>query len=176
MAESPERTDPLVDHLERLASRQDRATLALLRGTFQKEHALDGLAVVLPFVAQDSRWRDRAEDDALLVSGLFALHPESGSLLLPDALRVIAKTSESVELRFRALLSASRQDLVEHLRHAVTLVASHGLAIDWRDLHAAIRYWDHPSDRMRRRWARAFWASESSSQPAKPRLRKGPPT
>jgi CRISPR type I-E-associated protein CasB/Cse2 len=163
-----QRDNPLIDHLEGLARRQDRAVLALLRKTFQVEHALDGLAVVLPFVTRDSRWRDRAEDDALLVSALFALHPESGSMSLPAALRVVASTSDSgsVELRFRALLSASRQDLGEHLRHAVTLVASHGLAIDWRDLHAAIRYWDHPSDRTRREWARDFWGSAGNGEAA----------
>ena len=165
MAEAHERADPLVDHLEDLAARQDRGTLALLRKTLQKEHALDGLPVVLPFVARDSRWRERAEDDALLVSALFGLHPESGSMSLPAALGIIAKTSDSVELRFRALLGASRPDLGDHLRHAVTLAASHGLAIDWRDLHAAIRYWDHPSDRRRRQWARDFWSRAGSSEP-----------
>jgi CRISPR system Cascade subunit CasB len=166
MPESIQRKDPLVDHLETLADRQDRGTLALLRRTFQEEHALDGLAVVLPFVSRDPRWRDRDEDDALLVSALFALHPESGPLSLPAALRIIAKTSDSIELRFRALLTANRQDLGDHLRHAVTLVASHGLPIDWRELHAAIRDWDRPSDRIRRRWARAFWGSDISSHPA----------
>jgi len=165
MAEAHERRDPLVDHLEDLAARQDRRTLALLRRTFQEAQALDGLAVVLPFVTRDNRWRERAEDDALLVSGLFALHPESGSMSLPAALHIMAKTSDSVELRFRALLSAGRLDLGEHLRHAVTLVASHGLAIDWRDLHAAVRYWDHPSDRTRRQWARDFWSHAGSSEP-----------
>jgi CRISPR type I-E-associated protein CasB/Cse2 len=84
---------------------------------------------------------------------------------LPASLRILAKTSDSVELRFRALLSASRPDLGEHLRHAVTLVASHGLAIDWRDLHAAVQYWDHSSDRTRRQWARDFWSYAGRSEP-----------
>jgi CRISPR type I-E-associated protein CasB/Cse2 len=170
MAEPGERRYALVDYLETLAGREDRATLARLRRSLQSEHALDGLAVVLPFVSRDPRWRDRAEDDALLLARLFALHPEAGSLQLPEALRRLASASDSVELRFRALLSASREDLGEHLRHAVTLVASHGLAIDWRDLHDAIRYWDHPSDRTRRTWARAFWnpsvSGETAAQPA----------
>jgi len=173
MSESTERRDTLVDHLKGLAGRQDRATLAVLRRTLQKEHALEGLSVVLPFVSRDGPWRDRAEDDALLVAGLFALHPESGSALLPAALQVVARTSDSVELRFRALLGASREDLPVHLRHAVTLVASHSLAIDWRDVHRAIRYWDHPSDRARRRWARAFWTPGAGNAPADHTARKG---
>jgi CRISPR system Cascade subunit CasB len=166
MAELTDRQDPLVDHLKGLAAQEDRAALARLRRTLQKEHALDGLSVVLPFIPRKSKWPDRDENDALLVSGLFALHPESGSMTLPSALRIVAQTSESVELRFRAMLGASREDLPIHLRHAVSLVAGHGLAIDWRDLHDTIRWWDHPLDRARRRWARAFWASAENSETA----------
>lgn len=160
-------TDPLVDHLERLARDQDRATLALLRGSLQEERALDGLRVVLPFIKRGSPGATRAEDDALLLAGLFALHPESGSLSLASALRIVARDSDSVELRFRALLGAERQDLATHLRHAVTLVASKGLAIDWRDLHTTLRFWDHPAepphqDRARREWARDFWTADDA--------------
>lgn len=167
MTESHEYRDRLVDHLEDLVTREDRATLARLRGSFQEGRALEGLPVVLPFVRQNDR---QAEDNALLLSALFALHPESGTLSLPAALRIVAQASDSVELRFRALLSASRQDLANHLRHAVSLAASHGMALDYRDLHTAIRFWDHPSDRTRRQWARAFWTpddkSDATSHPA----------
>lgn len=164
MGESTDRQNPLVDHLERLAAREDRATLAQLRRTLQKEHALDGLSVVLPFIPRTSKWPNQDENDALLVAGLFALHPESGSMTLPGALRIVAQASDSVELRFRAMLGASREDLPTHLRHAVSLVAGHGIAIDWRDVHDAIRWWDRPLDRVRRRWARAFWAPADSSK------------
>jgi len=164
MTESNEYRDRLVDHLEDLAQREDRATLALLRGTLQEGRALEGLPVVLPFVNPYGRSPDRAEDDALLLAALFAIHPESGSLFLPAALRAVAQTSDSVELRFRALLSASRQDLPVHLRHAVGLVASHGMPIDYRDLHTAIRFWDQPSERTRRQWARAFWTPDNSGE------------
>ena len=107
MAESTERRDPLVDHLEGLAEREDRATLALLRRTLQQEHALDGLSVVLPFVTRDARWRDRSEDDALLVSALFALHPESGSTTLPGALR--RRCSDERQRRTAIPRAAGRQ-------------------------------------------------------------------
>src|SRR5690606_20605057 len=122
---------------------------------------LEGLAIVLPFVPHRHMSRERAEDDALLVSGLFALHPESGRTKLPAALRLFSQTSDSVELRFRALLSADRADLGPHLRHAGGLVASQNVAIDWRDLHRTLRFWDHPSSKSRRRWAREFWTAAS---------------
>jgi CRISPR type I-E-associated protein CasB/Cse2 len=100
-----------------------------------------------------------AEDDAVLLAGLFALHPEPGRTTLPGALREIARSSDSVEQRFRALLGAARPDLPVHLRHAVGLVGSHHIALDWRELHRAIRFWDHPSGRTKRAWARQFWAA-----------------
>ncbi len=155
------RPDRLVDHLETIAARQDRATLARLRRSLHPEHALDGLPVVLPYVPHEGP----AEDDALLLAGLFALHPESGPISLATALGVAARTSDSVELRFRALLSAGRPDLPTHLRHAVMLVATEGLSLDWRDLHTAIRFWDHPADRARRRWARDFWTPSDPDEP-----------
>jgi CRISPR system Cascade subunit CasB len=163
MTETEVRRNPLVEHLEGLARREDRATLALLRGTLQAERRLDGLPVVLPFVTALDRFRDREEDDALLLAGLFALHPEPGPHSLASALRIVWQTSDSVELRFRALLSASREDLPAHLRHAVSLVAGHGIALDYRDLQAAIRFWDR-SDRARRQWARAFWTPDHTGE------------
>lgn len=166
MSESSERTDSLVDHLEALAVREDRATLALLRASLGDGRTLDALGVVLPFVTSDPRWRTRAEDDAMLLAGLFALHPESGGRSLPTALAEIARTSESVELRFRALLGANRADLPTHLRHAVALAASHKHPVDWRDLHRAIRCWEHEDDIARRQWARDFWNAAESAEAA----------
>lgn len=162
MSDSSERPDPLVDHLEALAAREDRATLALLRASLGDGRTLDALGVVLPFVTRDPRWRTRAEDDAMLLAGLFALHPESGERSLPAVLSEIARTSESVELRFRAMLGASRADLPTHLRHAVALAASHKSPIDWSDLHRAIRFWEHDDDLARRDWARDFWAGDGA--------------
>jgi CRISPR system Cascade subunit CasB len=161
MPDPSPRSDPLVDRLEALAARQDRAALARLRASLQEDRKLEGLSIVLPFVAGRDASSDRAEDDALLVAGLFALHPDPGHLKLPIALRRLSRTSDSVELRFRALLAADKTDLGPHLRHAVSLVAGHGLPLDWRDLHRTVRFWDHPSNRSRRDWARAFWAPYS---------------
>lgn len=153
--------DPLVTHLQKLSDGQDRAALAALRRSLQQDHALDGLRVVLPFLGRAPTRRD--EDDALLLAGLFALHPESGGLSVAAALRILAVRSEgskSVELRFVALLNAERDDLGRHLRHAVSLARANDLALDWHNLRRAIRGWDR-DDRARRAWSRDFWASDS---------------
>lgn len=158
MTDTSERQDRLVDHLEELASRRDRAPLARLRRSLDERSALEGLPIVLPFVARHGPPAVRAEDDALLLAALFALHPESGPTTLAAALREMARTSDSVELRFRGLLGAERSELGVHLRHAVGLAGSHHIGLDWRDMHEAIRFWDHPSRRARRQWARTFWS------------------
>ncbi len=163
--------EPLIDYLVSLAEREDRAALAALRSSLREGHDLDGLRIVLPFVRGASPARlKRAEDDALLLGALFALHPEQGALTLAEALaRVWRETgSDSVEGRFRALLSADREQLAPHLRHAISLVASKHLAIDWADLYRAIKYWDRADEpgaprSPRRRWASDFWTSEDGA-------------
>jgi len=174
MSELQTNKKPLIGYLESVAEGEDRATLAALRGSLRPGHHLEALRIVLPFLSANAARHE--EDDAALLAGLFALHPESSALSLAHALsKAWADTgSDSVEKRFQALLGARRDDLPTHLRHAVSFVASHKLGIDWEDLYRAIRYWDHPDDFVRREWARSFWvgtsqdASASASPPTTP--------
>lgn len=162
-----EKRDPLVKRLESIAASvesRDRATLAKLRRSLSEEVPFEALRVVMPYVRGADEYVARREDDAALLAGLFALHPESHSRSLATALRSAAEKSDSVELRFRAMFSASREDLAPHLRSAVTLVASHdGLGINWDDLYTTIRFWNasnnDPRRDVRRKWARDFWGS-----------------
>ena len=160
--------DPaFITALGRLDTSRQRAALATLRGSLRDGHDLDAAPYVLPFVTDP-----RDEPHAFLVAGLFALHPEPGSSTVGDALRRVKglTDSESIELRFRALLSASRAELPTHLRHAVTLIASKQIGLDWGDLYQALRFWEadpltaggaHP----KRRWARDFWAFNETTAP-----------
>lgn len=159
---------PVIALLKRLAERNDRAALSALRSSLGGRDALDALRLVLPMLGPDTNRRH--EDDAVLAAGLFGLHPVAGPHSLAAALRLVAARtgSESVEARFRALLGASRPDLSAHLRHAVALVAAHEIGLNWDDLYRAIRYWDHDDDFVRRRWARDFWAGDSSGDDAAP--------
>lgn len=157
MSTEEPRPDPLVDHLATLASREDRGALAALRSYFRGEGPWDALRVVLPFVGGRPEFRKRREDDALLLGALFALHPVSGSHSLARALRRVMHTrdSGSIEARFNALIASSREDLPNHLRHAITLIAADKIGIDWAGLHRDLRWTDH----VRRRWARDFWGA-----------------
>jgi CRISPR system Cascade subunit CasB len=152
----------LISYLEGLAvpTHEDRAALAELRASLGQDFPYKALRHVLPRLPQGSNRFE--EDDALLLAGLFALHPESGGWSLARALKkvMVERGSESIEGRFRALLSADRADLDAHLRHAITLVATEKLGLDWHDLWRTISGWDHPDNHARRAWARHFWAVE----------------
>ena len=103
-------THPFIDYLYDLAKRNDRAALAELRRGFLSPIA--PLRYVVPFLKPDA---SRREESALcLVGQLFGLHPTPGGLRLAQALRLLATKSESVELRFRALLDCDAEDLDTH--------------------------------------------------------------
>lgn len=144
---------PFVKRLYELAAREDRAALAELRRSFSNK--LAALRFVVPFLSKGASASEEAAH--VLVAGLFALHPSPGSLSLARALGIVARDSDSVELRFRALLNADDVDLPTHLRHAVSLVRSRDLDIDYDDLFWTIREWGRESKRKQRAWARDFW-------------------
>lgn len=161
MTDDKKQKPRLICYLETLAKEEnrDRGALAALRGSLREGHGLDAARYVFPFLDNYSPYREREEDDALLVAGLFALHPESGDLSLAAALKRVEREtgSDSVEARFRALLSVSRTELPTHLRNAVSLVASRNVPLDWADLYRTIRHW--PGSSGRRRWAQDYWVA-----------------
>jgi CRISPR system Cascade subunit CasB len=154
--------EPLIAALERLARVDDRAALSALRRSLSADATAQAYPYVVPFFP-----RERApwlESTYLLIAGLFALHPLSGELTLAAALRRVydATGSTSVEQRFVALLDAHRDDLGAHLRHAVSLVRSNEIAVDWHDILRTIRNWNE--DWARRRWARDFWKATAADE------------
>jgi CRISPR system Cascade subunit CasB len=151
----PKAPEPLIAALERLAQIEDRAALSALRRSLAEDAVAQAYPYVLPFLPRDSSpWLERAY---LLVAGLFALHPLTGPLSLGAALRRVYETtgSTSIEQRFVALLDAHPDDLGSHLRHAIALVRSKEIGVDWHDFLRTVRNWNEST---RRRWARDFWA------------------
>ncbi len=144
----------------------DRAALAALRASLREDRVLEAARFVFPHLPTDPTRED--EDAALLLAGLFALHPERGTLTLASALQHVqtATDSESVEARFRALLTADRDELPVHLRNAISLVASHRIAVDWADLYRAIRGWRREGPR--RRWASQYWSPSEPTAETSP--------
>jgi CRISPR system Cascade subunit CasB len=109
---------------------------------------------------------DRAIDTAVLIAGLFAMHPQPGGRdTLGQSFAQIRDVSESIEKRFVALLDADKEDVSEHLRHAVSLLKAKEVSINWPRLLQDILDWDHPSRRTQQRWARDFWTEQPTEQP-----------
>jgi CRISPR system Cascade subunit CasB len=100
------------------------------------------------------------------------MHPDPGTASLGEALARVreARGSDSIELRFTALLQADRADLPDHVRGAVALCRSLPVGLDWGRVAELIRFWDH--DRatevggVRRRAATEFWGRRET--PAAP--------
>lgn len=155
-----------IDHLVRLADPDnDRGPVATMRRATSGE-ARD-LAKLYPFVLPCVD-RDEDEEPYILIAGLFGIYPtrptdQSRSVSLAQALRryyVDTGSRQSVEDRFVALLRCHRDELAEHLRHAVNLVKDTHHALRWTDVLYALQRWDEPAEadtHPRRLWARDFW-------------------
>lgn len=162
----------LVEHLNRLVTRQDLGALALLRrGLSRQPGEIPGIyAHVLPFLelpdTATAPPRERVEHIGLLVASLYALwhqgkaQPRSAAnVSLGAAFRqlVRATDSASTEQRFVALLKASRDRLPDHLRHAISLLKAKDIPLDWELLFSDLYYWNTAERHTQQRWARDFW-------------------
>jgi len=160
---------PFIDYLEGLRDADDRQALAALRrGLGRRPGAAPEMyPYVVPRLPTEVHPQD--EEVYYLIAALFASHPMStpnGNL--GDHLRAVVKGDENrqagVERRFTILLSVHREDLPDHLRQTISLLRSHEVAVNWRQLMSDIRYWDHPDAFVQRGWARAFWLGHAGAE------------
>lgn len=170
MSPPRERERRFVNHLVQLTDpgREDRAALAALRRGLGKPpgEAAEMHPYVVPFLPRDGgRWE---EDAHYLVAALFAWHQgvwaDSGAEWDRNFGASFARLAEaewsesgSIEKRFVALLNSHRDDLPEHLRHAIGLLRAHEVPVDWAQLLRDIQEWDRGSRSTQRGWACAFW-------------------
>jgi CRISPR system Cascade subunit CasB len=167
----PER---FVEYLEKLEAGQDRAALAALRRSLGKSPGQAAEAHRHVLWVSPPSWEEPAY---YLVAGLFALHPASWRKEKDDnqltnfgasfaRMKSKADSESSIERRFVALLNCHADDLAEHLRHAVGLLRSNEIPVDWAQLLRDLRKWGHEDRFVQRRWARAFWGGNQSDQQA----------
>jgi CRISPR system Cascade subunit CasB len=165
-----------IEHLGRLATREDRGALAALRRSLQHEQGMAPQACpyVVPFLPNEPDvYRERLY---FLIGALFAMDPRLGhggslasafSHLDREASGGSAAGSPSIRGRFAALLDAHPDDVGEHVRHAVSLARAKDVSIDWERLLRDLLAWRHPERPVQRRWARDFWGrTEATSQDA----------
>ena len=166
----------LIEHLNSLVTKKDLGALAMVRRGLGRppSEVPEIYAHILPFLSPlDSvslAQRAREEDAALVVAPLYAqwhqgkATPISAERVgLGIAFRQLMNQSDSgsIEQRFVALLKASRNQLPNHLRHAVSLLKAKDIPLDWALLFTDLYQWDQTDRRarhpVRRRWARDFW-------------------
>lgn len=153
-----------VDKLESL--REDRAALARLRRGLGHDHGVvEMYPYVVPFLpdkAYEARWY-------FLIAALFGLNhlpPRAGESFGKTFLRLDPKReTESTAKRFQALLNAHEDDLGSHLRHAVSLLKSREIGVDYKKLLLDLTGWHHPEKRVQLRWAKDFWSPLDEPEP-----------
>jgi CRISPR system Cascade subunit CasB len=156
-----DREQAFSEYLSGLAKNENRGALAALRRGLSDSGASG--AAINRYVAGWLRDRDRRwdEDCFYLVAGLFGRYPSTKPAKhnFGGSYRELcaAKGTESLERRFVALLAADAESVGMHLRHAVALLASKEIAVDWAQLLHDLRRWGQPKRRVQRRWAREFW-------------------
>lgn len=171
----------LVRGLERLAEREDRAALAALRRGLGK--APGEVAIVFPVLVPllPEGWlRPWHEQVAYLIPSLFALHPASWrgdgdgrwQRNFGASLRQLADQVDSAgpERRFLALLDADADNVGDHLRGLVALLANakSPVPVDWRQLTRDLLDWGRPDRPVQRRWADAFWPRVVEAEEERP--------
>ncbi|MCL4554302.1 MAG: type I-E CRISPR-associated protein Cse2/CasB [Actinobacteria bacterium] len=154
---------------------RERAVLAALRRGLGKPpgSVIEMYPYLMPFVGRRSPSEQgpdpsrRQLEQYSIVASLFASHPTAGGTgnMGTVMAAVREKTgSDSVEKRFVALLNCHRDNLHDHLRHAVSLARANDVPINWPILLRDIRFWD-PDDRsVQRRWAKEFWSGRPENE------------
>lgn len=163
----PDKREPwiarFVAALKGLVERKDRATLAKLRR---------GLGKPVGQAADRDVWvyrhlheaKPEHEESAAIVGSLFALHSASGDASIGTGFARLKQggASESVEKRFTALLDSNPEDLPARLRHAVSLLKSKDIAIDWARLLDDLLRWNFERRPVQRQWARDYWSAAAT--------------
>jgi len=177
-----ERAIRFIEALRRL--QHDRGKMASLRRGLSPSTVMDAWPVIAALGGQIGQPGESVHVD---IAALFATHPkESNARNLGETCREVALAGESDtalpdshERRFRRLLACDRAgDLALQLRTWVRLAASRGVGVNYERLFDDLAWWNTSADRIRVRWARAFWHSglesdaavepETTAQPATP--------
>lgn len=167
MSPPSEKEQRFVSTLEHLAEKKERGALAALRrglGKYPGE-APEMYPYVVPWTHGLRPWQEEAY---FLVATLFAWHrgswPKSDNKEATNLGASFARLAPpgadnrpGVERRLVALLNCHRDDLPSHLRHAVGLLKSKEIPIDWAQLLHDIQGWSWESRSVQLAWARAFW-------------------
>jgi CRISPR system Cascade subunit CasB len=126
---------------------------------------------MLPYIGKfsDSEWEQNRQEEQIWipVACLSIFHPQpfrtdEKKLNFGHSCRGLASetNSEGAERRFRALLDLSLADVKSPLIALVRqMKTKKKIVIDYPQLLADLRRWDHPDQYIQDNWARAFWGA-----------------
>lgn len=167
MNELGERMTQFVNHLRSLArsGQEDRGALADLRSGLGSEpgHAPRMHKHVVPYLGE----RESAADRWFYVAGaMFGAHSEhaQGNTMGKCFRQLRENGSESMEGRFAALIAAHPNDLPKHLAHAVGMLKSKDIRLDYYRLLSDLMSWSDPERRVQNRWARDFYRRTDNTE------------
>lgn len=162
---TPEDRERLIKRLGELRASEDRAALATLRRALSGRDA--DVLRAFRYVGYQLPSYPKDQDTCILVSALFALHPQEGGNgnmgnHLARLRRADENKAQSIEHKFTALVTAQRDDLGTRLRQVVSLLEAGQIPVDWSKLLHDLDYWDHEDRFVQRQWASAFWRTDEN--------------
>jgi CRISPR type I-E-associated protein CasB/Cse2 len=149
----------LVTQLEQWHQRQDRGMLARLRRGLSETTRSEADMVLGqyfgPLAVGDPVYET--------VAGCFALHPFTSAPKIGnfgETMRVVMgdkiSKQDETHARFRRLLACSdRNEVCQHVRHAIRLAKSKEAKVNYRKLYEDLWWWN---DWTKVDWAKAYWS------------------
>ena len=144
----------------------DPGAMARLRRSLSRDSdsfPVEAAKYVEPFLAPGcSEGQRRA---MYLVAGLYARSPKPSTRSFAQAMAKVyrdAGETDSVEKRFIAVMASDEGEIAERLRHAMALIASKDLGVDFAQLCRDLVTLMDPGrdkDPVRKRWARDFYGA-----------------
>ena len=172
----------VLDFVSGLKKRDDRGTLALLRGALSdsEEKQIRAWRVLARFGGIPQEDPHKAEV-VRTVAGLLAMPKLSDSrsgktfghaclrLLGDDERKSLHKADQPgpVARRVQHLLAASRSEVCERVRQVGRRLDTDENSLDFAQLYTDLFFW---GDKVKARWALAFWGAEADD--AKPKTEK----
>jgi CRISPR type I-E-associated protein CasB/Cse2 len=174
---SPKTDTAIVAYVAKLKNDDDRGTLALLRGALvdTPEKQQRAWRVLARFGGIPDRDPHTAEV-VRTVAGLLALpkmsHTKNGKnfgqiclrLTGDDERKSLHKSDQPgpVSRRVQHLLAASRSEICDRVRQLGRRLEQDECSLDFSQLYGDLFYW---GDRVKARWALAFWGVEAEAGP-----------
>ncbi len=161
--EVQELADRLVGQLERWHAEQNRGPLARLRRGLSETTQQDAWPVLGRLFGEFAVGNPVFET----VAGCFALYPFEKAPPIGNFGETVGRTIPDEKMRdekephtrFRRLLACdSRDDICQHVRHAVRLAKSKDVPINYRQLFLDLWWWPGFNNRIKIDWAKAYWS------------------